>query len=140
MSVLEPRRLQTGDLIEHFDCGVEQLNQWLVRHALGNEEHGDSRTYVSIDDSTGRIAGYFSLASWAAGRRNTMHRFSRHFGHPLVYAALIVCFVVGLLAADGAAIVVLGDVVPKRPDGSSWSQSINIVEPPQQDSQAGVPA
>jgi len=57
MSVLEPRRLQSGDLIEHFDCGVESLNQWLVRQALKNEEHGDSRTYVSIDDSTGHIAG-----------------------------------------------------------------------------------
>jgi len=51
------------------------------------------------------------------------------FGHPLVYVALIVCLVVGLLVAVGAAVVVLSDVVPTHPDGGSWSESINVKSP-----------
>jgi len=94
MSVLEPRRLQPSDPIEHFDCGVEQLNQWLVRQALKNEEHGDSRTYVSVDDSTGHIAGYYSLASWAVGRRQSGGWLARNAPDPVPVILL------GRLATD----------------------------------------
>lgn len=54
-----------------FDCGNEILNAWLVTRALRNERSGDSRTYVSIDTDTGRIAGYYSLAAWSVSHTDT---------------------------------------------------------------------
>ena len=94
MSVREPRRIQASDPTGVFDCGVEQLNQWLVRQALKNEEHGDSRTYVSMDDGTGRIAGYYSLASWAIGRRQSGGWLARNAPDPVPVVLL------GRLATD----------------------------------------
>ncbi|GAB2469970.1 GNAT family N-acetyltransferase [Xylanimonas ulmi] len=41
------------------------MNAWLATRALRNERSGDSRTFVTIDEDTGQIAGYYSLAAWA---------------------------------------------------------------------------
>jgi len=94
MSVLKPRRVQADDPTGDFDCGVEQLNQWLASQALKNENHGDSRTYVAIDDGTGRIAGYYSLASWAVGRRQSGGWLARNAPDPVPVILL------GRLATD----------------------------------------
>lgn len=61
----KPRPIRPEDPAATFDCGNEALNNWLANRAVRNEQHGDSRTYVSIDLDTGEIAGYYSLAAWS---------------------------------------------------------------------------
>jgi GNAT superfamily N-acetyltransferase len=43
-----------------FDCGNEELNDWLRRHAGTATGHG-TRTYV-VSDERARVVGYFSIA------------------------------------------------------------------------------
>jgi len=43
-----------------FDCGVKELNEYLQKYALQNQNKNVSRTYVAIVD--GKIIGYYSLA------------------------------------------------------------------------------
>jgi GNAT superfamily N-acetyltransferase len=44
-----------------FDCGNEHLNIFLKNYALQNDKNNSSRTYVSIDRSTEKIIGYYTL-------------------------------------------------------------------------------
>lgn len=54
----EPLGAQT---LADFDCGNDELSTWLIRHAHTATGHG-TRTTIVIDDETGRVAGYFSIA------------------------------------------------------------------------------
>jgi predicted GNAT family N-acyltransferase len=72
-------------------------NDWLARQAIRNEARGDSRTYISIDADTSRIAGYYSLASSAVSRKQVGGWLSRNAPEPVPVVLL------GRLAVDNAA-------------------------------------
>jgi len=57
----KPEPIQPAHLLTGFDCGVEELNDFLIRHALANHQAGSARTYVAT--SQGSVAGYYSLAA-----------------------------------------------------------------------------
>ena len=44
-----------------FDCGYESLNVFLQKYALQNDKNNSSRTYVSLCETTKKIAGYYTL-------------------------------------------------------------------------------
>jgi len=93
----EPRRIRADDPVDDFDCGVPSLTDWLAHQALRNEDRGDSRTYVSVDTDTSRIAGYYCLASWAVSREHSGGWLSRNAPDPVPVILL------GRLAVDQAA-------------------------------------
>jgi GNAT superfamily N-acetyltransferase len=45
-----------------FDCGDGDLNEFLLRHARQNHDKGGAKTYLAINDSTQKIAGFYSLS------------------------------------------------------------------------------
>lgn len=45
-----------------FDCGEEALNVFLRQHARQSHERGGSKTFLAIDDATGKVLGYYSIA------------------------------------------------------------------------------
>ncbi len=67
----KPRPIRPEDLVADFDCGNHVLNSWLASRALRNERSGDSRTFVSIDLVSDRIAGYYSLSAWSMSHGDT---------------------------------------------------------------------
>ena len=48
---------------EGFCCGVEALDQYLVRQAGQDARRRVSICYVAVDVATGKIAGYYTLAA-----------------------------------------------------------------------------
>jgi GNAT superfamily N-acetyltransferase len=55
-----PSVLTAEHVVNQFDCGVIELNEFLRRHALASVGSGSARTYVA---SRGlRVVGYYSLA------------------------------------------------------------------------------
>ncbi len=58
-----------------FDCGSEQLNAWLVRHALASHRADIARTFVVLDGTT--VAGYVSLTTGSARHDEVPKRFAR---------------------------------------------------------------
>lgn len=63
MSFRSPRPLLPTDDTSAFDCGTQSLSEWLRTCALKNETTGASRTFVSIDSETDRVAGYYCLSA-----------------------------------------------------------------------------
>lgn len=58
-----PRPIEAEDDIADFMCGEPSLNEWIRLRAVRNERGGASRTFVSIDLDTGRVAGYYCLSA-----------------------------------------------------------------------------
>ncbi len=54
------RRLTADDDLSRFNCGVDALNEWLVRFALSDQRAGASVTYVLARGS--HIVGFYTLA------------------------------------------------------------------------------
>ncbi len=74
MTFTLPRAIDERDALTPFDCGVDDLNRWLVDRALRAHRRGSARTYVVLDDD-GLLAGYHALAATGIGRqRGPFHR------------------------------------------------------------------
>jgi GNAT superfamily N-acetyltransferase len=58
-----------------FDCGSEQLNTWLIRHALASHRADLARTYVAVVGGT--VAGYVSLTTGSARHDEVPKRYVR---------------------------------------------------------------
>jgi GNAT superfamily N-acetyltransferase len=56
---LDRRRHERGS----FDCGNNELNNWLVRFAGQYEERDLARTYVATFAGDSRVVGYYSVCS-----------------------------------------------------------------------------
>lgn len=57
------RRLRLGDKIQSFDCGDEDLNDFILNEAGLYREALLSVTYVLEDKGNNNVAAYFSLAN-----------------------------------------------------------------------------
>jgi len=50
-----------------FDCGDAELNEFLVRYARQSHDQGAAKTFLAIDDGSGAILGFYSLAPASIG-------------------------------------------------------------------------
>jgi GNAT superfamily N-acetyltransferase len=76
-----PEHLTASHDVATFDCGVPALNGWLKKRALANEESGASRTYVVC--ASGRVVGYYALASGGVALAQAPGRVRRNMPDPL---------------------------------------------------------
>jgi len=91
-SICAPEKLSTAHDLSHFQCGEPELDGWLQRRALQNEESGASRTYVVC---AGRqVVGYYALAAGAVVHANAPGRVRRNTPNP------VPVMVIGRLAID----------------------------------------
>lgn len=81
-----PELLTDGHDLEHFDCGVASLNEWLSRRARRNQATGASRTFV-ISDAR-HVVAYYALASGAIAVNAATGRFRRNMPEPIPVVVL----------------------------------------------------
>lgn len=87
-----PERLSANHAVSQFQCGEAELDDWLKRRAVQNEEGGASRTYVvCIAD---RVVGYYALAAGSAAHLDAPGRVKRNMPNP------VPVMVIGRLAID----------------------------------------
>ncbi len=53
-------KLRPDHPVEDFDCGIEELNRYLLRFAWVNQQAGAAQTYLGLVDDA--IVGYYALA------------------------------------------------------------------------------
>jgi GNAT superfamily N-acetyltransferase len=76
-----PQHLMSARDRSTFDCGVPDLNDWLKKRALANEESGASRIYVVC--SADKVVGYYALASGGVALTKAPGRIRRNMPDPL---------------------------------------------------------
>lgn len=75
-------RLARGHALDAFDCGVEALNAYLKRFALGNQSAGAAQTYVAVAED--RVVGYYSLAAASVEHADSPDRLRKGLArHPV---------------------------------------------------------
>lgn len=87
-----PEKLTPAHDLWHFQCGEPELDEWLRRRALSNEEDGASRSYVVCVGR--RVVGYYALAAGAAAHTVAPGRVRRNMPNP------VPVMVLGRLAID----------------------------------------
>lgn len=55
-----PRRLERGDDRSQFGGGAEELDTWLRRFSVENQQANNAVTYVTVRD--GVVLGYYAIA------------------------------------------------------------------------------
>ncbi|QEO08783.1 GNAT family N-acetyltransferase [Protaetiibacter larvae] len=93
-SFARPRSLALDDEVSAFHSGVPSLDDWLTLRAIKNEAAGTSRTFVSIERESGRIAGYYCLSSSSISRVDAGSPLGRNAPDP------IPVILIGRLAVD----------------------------------------
>jgi GNAT superfamily N-acetyltransferase len=86
--------LEDSHILDSFDCGVPELDNWLRGRARANQVSGASRTFVSCEGS--KVVGYYALASSALAVAIAPGKFRRNMPDP------IPVIVLGRLAVDRA--------------------------------------
>lgn len=90
--IIPPEKLNYSHLIDKFDSGENQLNEWLKKLALKNDLEGASRTYVVCVGK--EVIGYYCLANGAVAQTTATGRIRRDMPDP------ILVMVIGRLAVD----------------------------------------
>ena len=85
-------KLTAAHDLSQFQCGEPELDDWLRRKALLNEECGASRSYLVRAGR--RVVGYYALAAGAVAHTNAPGRVKRNIPNP------VPVMVIGRLAID----------------------------------------
>lgn len=65
-----------------FDCGNDQLTNWLIRHALAGQRADLARTYLALEGE--QVVGYVSLTTGSVRRDEAPKRYARGMpAHPI---------------------------------------------------------
>lgn len=88
-------KLDGSHVIEHFDCGVLELNNFLVRHALANQKANSAATYVGCEGK--KVIGYYSLAVGSVIHGSAPSRVTRGLAKHPVPVMLLARLAVNLL-------------------------------------------
>jgi GNAT superfamily N-acetyltransferase len=79
---LRVEKLRADHDVAGFDCGREELNRFLARFALTNQQAGSAQTYVAV--SGGTVVGYYSLAVGEVAYADAPGRLSKGLAlHPV---------------------------------------------------------
>lgn len=87
-----PLPIQPNHKLEDFDSGNIELNEWLRKRAIKNEDSGASRTYVVTVEQ--KVIAYYCLASGSVINSAATGRVRRNMPDP------IPVMVIGRLAVD----------------------------------------
>jgi GNAT superfamily N-acetyltransferase len=80
-TISAPEKLTSAHDLSQFQCGEPQLDDWLRRRAIPNEDTGASRTYVVCMNH--RVVGYYALAAGAAAHATAPGRVRRNMPNPV---------------------------------------------------------
>lgn len=75
-------KLRRDHVLEHFDCGKQDLNRFLIRQAWNNQQAHSAQTYVLAKDL--RVLGYYSLAAGSVTHDEATERAKKGLArHPI---------------------------------------------------------
>jgi GNAT superfamily N-acetyltransferase len=80
-SLCAPEKLRANHDLSEFDCGEPELDNWLRRRALNNEQSGAARTYVVCSGQ--QVVGYYALAVGAVAHVEASGRVRRNMPDPI---------------------------------------------------------
>lgn len=62
LKLVSIKNFHQKSILKSFDCGINELNEFLSRYALKNDTLGIGKTFIAFDDKD-KIVGYFTLSA-----------------------------------------------------------------------------
>ena len=87
-----PEPLTDAHRLDDFHCGIDSLDEWLIRRARANQASGASRVYVAA--VAHRVVAYYALSSGAVSHHEATGSLRRNMPDPIPVVVL------GRLAID----------------------------------------
>lgn len=82
MSAFAIEKLRADHDLSSFDCGKDELNRFLKRFALANQQAQSAQTYVACEALT--VVGYYSLTFGSVAHEQTPERVKKGLArHPI---------------------------------------------------------
>lgn len=75
MAQKQIEKLNSSHVLEDFDCGVSDLNQFLVKYALQNQAANSANTYVACEN--GAVLGFYTLVVGSVIHANAPGRITK---------------------------------------------------------------
>ena len=75
LSLASPVLLESSHCVDDFNCGNPELNHYIQRFALINNQHGAARTFVAVRNN--KIAGYYTLTIGSVSKDEAPQRISQ---------------------------------------------------------------
>jgi GNAT superfamily N-acetyltransferase len=76
------KTLSRDHSLEGFDCGREDLNRYLIRYALQNQQAAAAQTYLGLVDQS--VVGYYTLAAGQVHVEDAPERLAKGLAkHPI---------------------------------------------------------
>lgn len=85
-----PILLDVSHQVAEFDCGQEDLNRFIHKHALQNQSNNAARTFVATREGSTEVIGFYSLCAASAEFELTPERIRKGLARhevPLVLLA-----------------------------------------------------
>jgi len=89
-----PELLTVGHDVREFDCGKQELTEWLRRYALQDQQAGSARVFVV--HRGGRIVGYYALAAASVEPETAPERVKRGLARHAIPVILLARLAVDL--------------------------------------------
>lgn len=77
-----PRKLEKKDAVNAFDCGRVELDDWLARFALINQQNGMANVFIC--EINGEVAAYYALSAGQVKHESAPARITKGVAsHPI---------------------------------------------------------
>ena len=75
-------KLRREHAVDAFDCGRQELNRFLCRFALTNQQAGAAQTYLALSDAS--VIGFYTLVVGEVAYADAPHRLTKGLArHPI---------------------------------------------------------
>lgn len=79
---LRIEKLRLEHAVDAFDCGRQELNRFLCRFALTNQQAGAAQTYLALSDAS--VIGFYTLVVGEVAYADAPHRLTKGLArHPI---------------------------------------------------------
>lgn len=103
-------KLRRDHSLGSFDCGKDELNRFLKKHALANQASDSAQTYVLADGLA--VKGYYNLAAGAVSHEEATERLRKGLArHPIPVILLARLAVDSSLHGNGIGPALLKDAL-----------------------------
>lgn len=83
MGITAPELLSEHHDLSKFDCGRQELNNWLLRRALKSQQRNNAKVYVVTDTATSAVVGYYAISMGSVQREGAISALRRNSPDPI---------------------------------------------------------
>lgn len=83
MGITAPELLKSTHKLVNFDCGQQELNEWLLKKAVKSQQRNNSKVYVVTEQVSGQVIGYYAIAMGSVQRASAIGKLRRNSPDPI---------------------------------------------------------